>query len=280
MTEKELRNKVVNTMVDWIGCKESEGSHRKIIDLYNSHKPLARGYKLQYSDAWCAGTVSAAAIACGLTDIMPTECSCSMMISLYQKLGHWQENDDYVPQTGDVIFYDWDDNGIGDNHGSSDHVGVIVYVSSSTIRVIEGNKNNAVGYRSIAVNGKYIRGYGLPDYASKADSDPNPAPAKPENRVLPWQKAAIADGFTFPKYGADGEWGAECVSVSRKAICKRRTTYQYKNLTKIVQEAVGATVDGLFGKNTEAAVKSYQKKHGLTVDGIVGANTWKRILGV
>lgn len=44
MTEKELRAKVVSIAEKYLGCKESNGSHRKIIDLYNSHKPLARGY--------------------------------------------------------------------------------------------------------------------------------------------------------------------------------------------------------------------------------------------
>lgn len=39
MTEKELRQKVVDTAVSYLGCKEANGSHRKIIDLYNSHKP-------------------------------------------------------------------------------------------------------------------------------------------------------------------------------------------------------------------------------------------------
>ena len=33
-------------------------------------------------------------------------------------------------------------------------------------------------------------------------------------------------------------------------------------------------VDGIFGKNTLAAVKDYQQKNSLAVDGIVGANTW------
>ena len=43
MTEKELRGKVVKTAQAYLGCKESDGSHRKIIDGYNAHKPLARG---------------------------------------------------------------------------------------------------------------------------------------------------------------------------------------------------------------------------------------------
>ena len=103
---------------------------------------------------------------------------------------------------------------------------------------------------------------------------------KPAFSVLEWQKAAVADGFQFPKHGADGEWGAECESVARKAICKRRLTYKYKNLTRLVQKAVGASVDGKFGSNTKKFVIAYQKRNGLTADGEVGINTWKKILGV
>jgi len=32
--------------------------------------------------------------------------------------------------------------------------------------------------------------------------------------------------------------------------------------------------DGMFGPNTEAAVKAYQTQQGLTVDGVVGDRTW------
>ena len=98
--------------------------------------------------------------------------------------------------------------------------------------------------------------------------------------VLEWQKAAIADGFSFPKYGADGKWGAECESVAKKAIVKRRNTYMYKSITKIVQRVVGAEEDGLCGIATDYAIKEYQKKNGLAVDGEVGINTWKKILNV
>lgn len=98
--------------------------------------------------------------------------------------------------------------------------------------------------------------------------------------VKDWQDAAIADGFEFPKYGADGEWGAECESVARKAICKQRLTYKYKNLTRLVQQTVGVSVDGKFGSDTKKAVKDYQGKHDLEADGEVGINTWKKMLGV
>lgn len=100
------------------------------------------------------------------------------------------------------------------------------------------------------------------------------------NPVLEWQKAAIADGFSFPKYGPDGKWGAECESVAKQAIVKRRIIYKYPNLTAIVQEAVGTDVDGKCGKMTANAIKEYQKAHGLAVNGCVRLNTWKSILDV
>lgn len=158
------RQNIVNAAVSYIGCKESDGSHKKIIDLYNSHKPLARGYAMKYTDAWCATFVSAMAIKCGLTAILPTECGCEKMIELFKKLGSWQENDAYVPQPGDVIFYDWDDSGSGDNRGYSDHVGIVEKVNGSAITIIEGNMSNAVGRRNLKVNARYIRGYGVPKY--------------------------------------------------------------------------------------------------------------------
>ncbi|MCM1578719.1 MAG: LysM peptidoglycan-binding domain-containing protein [Ruminococcus sp.] len=170
MTEQELRNSVVQTARSYLGSKEADGSHRKIIDGYNAHKPLARGYLVKYTDAWCATFVSFVAIKCGLTDIMLTECGCGAMIDLYKAKGRWQENDAYRPQPADVIMYDWDDNGVGDCTGYPEHVGIVESVSGNTITVIEGNMNDQVGERTLQVNGRYIRGYCLPDYASKAGS--------------------------------------------------------------------------------------------------------------
>lgn len=169
MTEANVRGKVVSTAKKYLGCKESNGSHKKIIDIYNGHKPLARGYAVRYTDEWCATFVSAIAILCGYTDIIPTECSCSKMIELHKKLGQWQESDSYVPKPGDIIMYDWQDSGAGENTSAPNHVGIVASVNGNTMRIIEGNKGEAVAYRDVKVNGRYIRGYCLPDYASKAE---------------------------------------------------------------------------------------------------------------
>ena len=155
---------VVKQAQAWIGRKEANGTHKAIIDIYNAHKPLARGYKVKYTDEWCATFVSAVAIKLGYTSIIPPECSCPKMIDLLKKKGVWIENENRTPSPGDIIFYDWQDSGKGDNKGNSDHVGIVEKVSGGKITVIEGNYSSAVKRRTLNVNGKYIRGYGVPKY--------------------------------------------------------------------------------------------------------------------
>lgn len=171
------REDIIKTAEKYIGCKESNGTHKKIIDRYNAHKPLARGYKVKYSDAWCATFGSAVAIECNATHIIPTECGCDHQIALFKKLGEWVENDAYIPVGGEYIFYDWDDSGKGDNKGDVEHVGIVQKVVGNVIYVIEGNYSNSVKVRQLAVNGKYIRGYGVPKYDVKPTSAPKESSA-------------------------------------------------------------------------------------------------------
>lgn len=239
--------KVIEQAKSWIGCKESDGSHKKIIDVYNSHKPLARGYKLQYTDLWCAGFVSAVAIKLGYTDIIPTECGCQKMIGLFKKLGSWIENENRVPTPGEIIFYDWQDSGSGDSQGWSDHVGIVEAVNGSTITVIEGNYNNAVGRRQIAVNGKRIRGYGIPKYDAE--------PVEPKTVTLK---------LTELKKGSTGE--------QVEAVQRILASYGY-NLGN------NNPFDGKFQKLTDAAVREFQDGNGLPITGKVDAQTWAALVG-
>lgn len=163
--EAALRLKVVSSAEQWLGSKESDGTHQPIIDLYNSHEPLAQGYTVKYEDNWCATFVSAVAIDQALTDIVPTECGCERQIGLWQSLGRWEEDDNYMPLPGDYIYYAWDEDfSIGDCTGWADHVGIVVGTAGPFIKVIEGNKDDSVTYRIILRGDWQIRGYGLPDY--------------------------------------------------------------------------------------------------------------------
>jgi len=160
------RKEFVERAKRYLGCNEKDGSFKKIIDSYNKLDPLPRGYKVKYTDSWCMTFVSAIVRECNLLDLIPVECSCGKAVEKAQSMGIWQENDAYVPQIGDIIMYDWDDNGNGDNTGWPDHVGIVTEVNGNTFKVIEGNKNDAVEYRTMNVNSKYIRGFITPKFLS------------------------------------------------------------------------------------------------------------------
>jgi len=165
MTENDARKLYVDTAKSFLGYSEASGKHKQIIDLYNSKSPLPRNYKVTYSDAWCATFVSACAIEANMANIIPRECSCYFQVEQWIKMERWQENDGYIPKPGDIIYYDWQDSGKGDDTGVPDHVGIVESVNGGVITVIEGNKNDSVERRKIAVDGTCIRGYGLPNFA-------------------------------------------------------------------------------------------------------------------
>lgn len=171
MTENELRQQPVSWLENLNGSTKGSAGHKKILNTFNS-SGLCRRYTMTVNDAWCATTVSAAMIAVGLAGIFPcVECSCGQMINLAKRASIFVENDAYVAKKGDCILYDWDDNGKGDCTGAPEHVGMIVSVSGGYYDVIEGNMGSGkVGHRRIAVNGRYIRGFITPKYASKATS--------------------------------------------------------------------------------------------------------------
>lgn len=292
----KTRSEVVKLVNSWEGKNEADGSHKEIIDIYNSHKPWARGYKMPYDQPWCAVTTSSLAIALGYTDIIPVECSCYYLIEKAKNMGIWIEADNHIPKIADFVLYDWNDNGKGDNVGVPKHIGTVIEVNEAEgyFIVKEGNYNNAVKNRKMSINGKYIRGFICPKYdAEPTQSVPKPTQTPVSNskfnqKVEDFQKAAIADGFSFPKYGVDGEWGNECKSVARVAVVKERKSgnkwvWKYPNLTRLAQRLLGFTgtgIDGKCGNNTGDRIEDFQEEHGLVPDRCIGIYTWEELLGV
>lgn len=187
-------------VVDKINSLKGEEGHKWIVETYNSIKPLPRGYKLKMSDAWCAATVSAVLHSFGYDDL--AECSCPKMIDKAKAKGIWVENDAFVPQIGDIIMYDWQDSGKGDNVGNPDHVGIVVSVNKNKIMIREGNKNKTLGNRDVTVNSVTIRGYITPPYEAVGgdssavepqpnNSTPSETEAKDEAQASPYKVGGV-----------------------------------------------------------------------------------------
>lgn len=272
--EKQLRQLVVDTAETWVGTKQGNTNHKKIIEIYNSIKPLPEGTKMLLSWPWCAASVSAWAQMLGLTEYIFPECSCNRMIKLYKAKNQWVEDDDYVPDMGDILFYAWKDNGVGDCELEADHVGIVKEVKNNIIYVIEGNYSKQVKIRQINVNGKYIRGFATPDYktASKNYNFKKKVTIKPTKTTTTTNKTdttittgkvlTIASTVPYLKSGDKNE-----------AVKVMQTVLIYLGFSCGTSGA-----DGSFGPATVKAVKAYQKAVGITQDGICGRDSWKNML--
>ena len=167
---------ILNQAKNWLGYSEANGKFKIILDVYNSHKPLARGYAIKLSDEWCDAFVSACAIACGAVDIIGTEVGVPRHVDIFKKNGIWLGR--AKPQPGDVIVFDWDGN------GSGDHIGYVYSVDGNYIITIEGNYNEEVAKRTITYNHPVILGYARPEYeTSEKDDETSKDDKKTTNEV-------------------------------------------------------------------------------------------------
>lgn len=285
---------VVKLAKSWIGKNEKDGSHKEIIDIYNSQKALPqglpRGHKMSYSEPWCAATMSAIAVALGYTDIIPTECSCNKLIELAKKMGIWVEDESVTPEPAWFVVYDWDDSGKGDNTGRADHVGVIETVINGEITAIEGNYKNAVGRRPLEVNGKYIRGYIAPKY----DTEDKPAEKNELEVDGKWGKATttrlqeifgtIVDGEVSNQWA---KYRDENPGLRSGWEWEEKPNGKGSKLIKAMQKWAGmpkSEQDGEAGPDTFTAI---QKKLGTKQDGHVSnpsqmvkaLQAWANLLG-
>lgn len=132
----------------WIGVVEGSKKHKQIIDEYNKIKPLPQGYKVKYTDSWCATFASFCANKVGCVDF-PFECSVPRMWDKAKK----KKQTTSKPKVGYLIIYDWRQN------GSLDHVGIINKINGNVLEVIEGNYSDSVKVRKISKLSNDIYGY-------------------------------------------------------------------------------------------------------------------------
>lgn len=166
---------VVAAARTFLGFSEANGKHKQIIDYYNSKRP-AGSYKMTYADPWCDAFVSVIAMKTNGQGIIGVQVGVQKHIDIFKQKGIWHENGKETPQVGDILTYNWDDS-TQPNDGYADHIGFVSGVSNGMITVIEGNYNDAVKERKIAVGNGYIRGFARPKYDTPAPPS-KPSPGK------------------------------------------------------------------------------------------------------
>lgn len=130
---------------------------QQLFDYYNNNcYPFVspkRRYKMKKGDNWCAMFTTVIANRCGLNaDKFPYEVSVFFQVQRARELGTFYTDLSEV-QPHDLIIYDWDSNGV------LDHVGIVVSKGSEYIRVIEGNKSDTVGYRTVNLHSATVVGF-------------------------------------------------------------------------------------------------------------------------
>ena len=220
---------VLNVARSWIGYSEASGKHKEIVDVYNSHKPLARNYKVQYNDAWCDTFVSACAIKAGAVDIIGTECGCENHITIFKNKGIWIEDGTVMPKPGDIILFNWDD-GTQPNDGFADHIGFVESVNNNVITCIEGNYSNSVGRRTINVGWGKIRGFARPKYGEEKKTQ-----TTTQTTTKPTQNTAKKSVEEIAKEVIKGNWGS---GTTRKSALTK-AGYDYDTVQAKVNEILG-----------------------------------------
>ena len=282
----DIRKAAVSAAASYIGCKEKDGSHRKIIDLYNSQKPLPRGYGVKYTDAWCAAFVSAVGVKLGISHILLPECGVGDMVALYKRENRFRAPKNHTPKVGDLIVYDWGGDGRGD------HIGIIEKVENGRLTVIEGNYQDGVGRRQVTKNSKNILGYCLPDYEScsgKTDT------VKKVQSYLNFnygakltvdgiagkktKKALLAALQAEWKIDPDGIFGPITERAANRNVVGKGCAGETVRLLQMLLLCAGykLTADGIFGSKTENALVAFQKKTALAPDGLAGKNSFKKL---
>ncbi|MGM0144757.1 hypothetical protein IGJ94_001317 [Enterococcus sp. AZ153] len=108
---------------------------------------------------WCAIFVSWVADQVGYLnqEKIIKSANCLEMINWLTEKGNYKKaSENYHPQPGDLIFFDWNGGGTG-----KDHVGIVEFSDGNIIQTIEGNTANKVARRTYFVNDPSISGYGI-----------------------------------------------------------------------------------------------------------------------
>lgn len=149
---------LLNVAQRFVGVSEGTSRFNDLIQAYNSVKPLPMGYQMKLSDDWCDAFVTVVADKAGASQLIGRECGVQRHIALFKEKGIWLGR--VFPKPGDVITFDWEQN------GWADHIGFVESVSENWVTTIDGNSHQRVQRNRFVWNDSRIMGYARPKYQS------------------------------------------------------------------------------------------------------------------
>lgn len=191
--------------------------------------------------------------------IIPRGGNCNSMISWFKDKGGYYSPSDYSPKQGDLVFFDWNDN------GSCDHVGIVNYISGSTVYTIEGNCSGKVKAREYTKKGSKpynnisaIMGYATPKYSSVAGSAKTTAKKSTTKKATTTKKKTTAKKSTTKK------------STTKKTTAKttvRKTTTKKTTTKKATEKSTEKTTEKATSKASTTAATTTEKTTQATTQG-------------
>ena len=157
------RDRVLAAAAAMVGVKGGSAEHHRLVNDYNSVRPLPVGYAVKNSDDWCDIFTTVIFQREGLSDLIGRECGVERHIHIFKRLGIWNEDGNSIPKAGDIITFNWDKD-TQQNDGWADHIGIIEKVENGIIHTIEGNSNNEVKRNTYRIGHGNIRGFASPRY--------------------------------------------------------------------------------------------------------------------
>ena len=157
----DWRENIVEIAKSQLGYHESDRNF--VIDdegKLQGYTRYGHWYGSRYED-WCAMFVAFVLNYADITEYtVPRSGNCENWKNRLIGMSAYEKRDDYVPQAGDLIFFDWKDSKTNKRDGEADHIGIVTSVSGNTVYTIEGNSGRAVSRQEYALDSKDILGYG------------------------------------------------------------------------------------------------------------------------
>lgn len=239
-----LRDNIYDKALSYVGLKENPKNSNNIIfntDYYG--KPV---YGSNYP--WCCVFCWDIYRMCGASKYFyegRKTASCTTLLNYYKsKHPKWVHKDITKAKKGDLVFYQFD------SDANADHIGIFGEAKSAKeFYAVEGNTSSGNTGSQDNGDGVYKR-----------------------LRKLSQVMAFVSIEFDDDKKRDTNPY-KEPTSTLKKQTVQIPTEGNKWLQWELNESGYKLTIDGKFGKGTDAAVRDFQKKHKLTVDGKVGGAT-------